>query len=93
LERLLNIFAFLCKHPKLKLSLSRTKQEEFAEIYCNADEQLPHRMPTPRGRRATMTVVEQDYKIIFLNWLVTYSVAQKRRQTGERALYKPSLLP
>ena len=79
LERLRNIFAFLREHPKLKLSLSpelpqmdfgefRTKREDFAEIYRNVDEQLPpHRMPTPRGRNVTMTVVEQDY-MTFTCW-------------------------
>ena len=66
LEQLLHIFAFLRKHPKLTLYLSpelpnmdfgefRTNREDFAEIYRDAEEQLPHRMPTPRGQSLTMT--------------------------------------
>ena len=51
--QLLHIFAFLKRHPKLTLYLSpqlplidygdfRTKREDFAEIYRDAEELLPH---------------------------------------------------
>jgi hypothetical protein len=66
LEQLLHIFAFLKKHPKLTLYLSpelpridfgdfRTKRGDFAEIYRDAEELLPHRMPMPRGRGLEIT--------------------------------------
>ena len=66
LEQLLHIFAFLRKHPKLTLYLSpelprmdfgefRTKKDDFAKIYRDAEKQLPHTMHTPRGRSLTMT--------------------------------------
>jgi hypothetical protein len=66
LEQLLHIFAFLKHHPKLTLYLSpelpiidygvfQTKKEDFSEIYRDADESLPHRMPVPRGRSVVTT--------------------------------------
>ncbi len=66
LEQLLHIFAFLRKHPKLTLYFSpelplmdfgefQTKKEDFSELYCDAEEELPHRMPLPRGRSFIMT--------------------------------------
>ena len=66
LEQALHIFAFLKKHPKLTLYMSpelpridygdfRTNKDDFAEIYRDAEELLPHRMPVPRGRSITMT--------------------------------------
>ena len=66
LEQLLHIFAFLRKHPKITLYLSpelpnmnydsfRTRKEDFAEFYRDAEETLPHRMPLPRGRNLVMT--------------------------------------
>jgi hypothetical protein len=66
LEQLLHIFAFLKRHPKLTLYLSpelpridygdfRTKRGDFAEIYRDAEELLPHRMPMPRGRDLEIT--------------------------------------
>jgi hypothetical protein len=66
LEQWLHIFAFLMKHPKLTLYLSpelpridygdfRTKRGDFAEIYRDAEELLPHRMPMPRGRGLEVT--------------------------------------
>ena len=65
-EQLLHIFAFLKRHPKLTLYLSpqlplidygdfRTKREDFAEIYRDAEELLPHRMPMPRGQELEIT--------------------------------------
>jgi hypothetical protein len=66
LEQLLHIFAFLKKHPKLTLYMSpeiprmdfgnfRTSGEDFLEIYRDAEEQSPHRMPVPRGSSMTTT--------------------------------------
>jgi hypothetical protein len=66
LEQILHIFAFLKAHPKLTLYLSpelpnldygdfRTNKEDFTEIYQDAEELLPHRMPVPRGRSVVVT--------------------------------------
>ena len=33
----------------------QTRKEDFAEIYRDAEEPLPHRMPQPRGRSVTTT--------------------------------------
>ncbi len=66
LEQLLHIFAFLRKHPKITLYMSpelpridygdfRTEKEDFVEIYRDAKEPLPHRMPVPRGRSVVTT--------------------------------------
>lgn len=65
LEQLLHIFAFLRRHPKLTLYLSpempmmdfgefRTNKADFCELYRDAEEQMPHRMPMPRGRSLVM---------------------------------------
>ena len=66
LAQLLHIFAFLRTHPKLTVYMSpelphidygnfRTNRTDFAEIYRDAEEELPHRMPAPRGRGLTIT--------------------------------------
>jgi hypothetical protein len=66
LDQLLHIFSFLKKYPKLTLYMSpelpridygdfRTNKEDFSEIYRDAEELLPHRMPLPRGRSVTTT--------------------------------------
>ena len=66
LAQLLHIFAFLRTHPKLTLYMSpelphidygdfRTNRSDFAEIYRDAEEELPHQMPVPRGRGLTTT--------------------------------------
>lgn len=71
LEQLLHIFGFLRKYPKLTLYLSpempmmdsgefQAKREDFAEIYRDAEEPLPHRMPQPRGRSVTTTAYEVE---------------------------------
>lgn len=60
LEETLRIFAFLEEYPKLTLymdpdqpnlnySLFKTDPEAFKEYYRDAHEELPHRMPKPRG--------------------------------------------
>jgi hypothetical protein len=66
LTQLLHIFAFLRTHPKLTLYLSpelpnmdygdfQMSRQDFAEIYRDAEEELPHRMLIPRGRGVTIT--------------------------------------
>jgi hypothetical protein len=64
MEEILHIFAFLKKHPKLTLYMSpelphidyfRTNREDSSEIYRDAEELLPHRLCTPRGRSISMT--------------------------------------
>ena len=61
MEQLLHIFAFLKKHPKLTIYMNlelprvdyaqfKTRREDFSEQYRDAIEDLPHRMPPPRGR-------------------------------------------
>ena len=66
MEQLLHIWAFLKKIPKLTLyfdparpvidySLFKTNKEDFKEQYRDAEEELPHRMPRPRGRPVSTT--------------------------------------
>lgn len=68
LEQLLHIFAFLKKRIKLTLYFDPTEPnidqsifqnntpvETFKEQYRDATEELPHNMPTPRGRGVTTT--------------------------------------
>ena len=66
LEQLLHIFGYLHRHAKVTLYLSpelpmidygefRTNKDDFAEIYRDAEEAMPHRMPVPRGRNVTTT--------------------------------------
>ena len=66
LEQLLHISAFLRKHPKLTLYLSpeipymdfgefRTSKDDFNEIYRDAEEAMPYKVPAPRGRSVMTT--------------------------------------
>ena len=66
LEELLRIVAYLKKNPKLTLymnpeypaidySIFTTDSETFKEYYRDAKEELPHRMPKPRGRSVVTT--------------------------------------
>ena len=68
LDQVLHIFSFLKKKPKLTLymdpslprinySVFKTKPEDFKEYYRDAEEEMPHRMPQPRG----MTVVTTSF--------------------------------
>jgi hypothetical protein len=41
--------------PKIDYGEFHTNQNDFVEIYRDAEEPLPHRMPTPRGRSVTTT--------------------------------------
>ena len=61
MEQALHIFAYLDKHPKLTLYMdpglpnlnsgifSTTNASEFKEYYREAKQEMPHRMPRPRG--------------------------------------------
>ena len=115
LEQLLHIFGYLRKHPKLTLYLSpelpnmdygdfRTKREDFAEIYRDAEEPMPHRMPQPRGRSVTTTAyVDASHAsnkitrrshtgfVIFMNRspIVWYS---KRQQTVETSTFSAEFI-
>ena len=116
LEQLLHIFGFLRKYPKLTLYLSpelpnmdygdfRTKKEDFAEIYQDAEEPMPHRMPQSRGRSVTTTayvdashaankVTRRSHTagfVIFMNRapIVWYS---KRQQTVETSTFSAEFI-
>ena len=115
LEQLLHIFGFLKKHPKQTLYLSpelprmdygefHTKREDFAEIYRDAEELMPHRMPRPRGSGITTTAyVDASHAankktrrshtgyVIFLNRapIVWYS---KRQQTVETSTFSAEFI-
>ena len=115
LEQLLHIFAFLRKHPKLTLYMSpelpmmdfgefKTQKDDFDEIYRDAEEQLPHRMPMPRGRSMVMTafvdashgankVTRRSHTgyLIFLNRapIIWYS---KRQQTVETSTFSAEFI-
>ena len=115
LEQLLRIFAFLRRHPKLTLYLSpelplmdfgefTTQKTDFNEIYRDAEEPLPHRMPMPRGRSVVMTafvdashgankVTRRSHTgyVIFLNRapIVWYS---KRQQTVETSTFSAEFI-
>ena len=66
MEQLLHIVAFLRRRPKLTLYLSpelpnmdygdfRTNRADFTDMYRDAREGMPHKMPKPRGHGMTMT--------------------------------------
>jgi hypothetical protein len=115
MEQLLHIFGFLKKHPKLSLYLSPelpnmdyggfcTKKDDFVEIYRDADEMMPHRMPQPRGRDVVTTAyVDASHPankqtrrshtgyVIFLNRapVIWYS---KRQQTVETSTFSAEFI-
>ena len=116
LEQLIHIFAFLKRKPKLTLyfdpsepkidpdSFNGSSQNEFKDIYRNAKEQLPDRMPRPRGRGVTMTAFvdsshAQDKKtrrshtgfVIFVNRapIIWYS---KRQSTVETSTFSSEFI-
>jgi hypothetical protein len=115
LEQALHIFAFLKKHPKLTLYMSpelphmdygdfTTNKDDFNEIYRDAEELMPHRMPSPRGRAITMTafvdashaantVTRRSHTgyVIFLNRapVVWYS---KRQNTVETSTFSSEFI-
>ena len=66
LEQALHIFAYMDKKPKTSLYMDpllpnvdysnfKANKEDFKEYYRDADEELPHRMPKPRGRPVVTT--------------------------------------
>jgi hypothetical protein len=67
MEQLLHIVAYLRRRPKLTLQLSpelpnmdygdfRTNRADFTDMYRDARrEEMPHKIPTPRGHGITMT--------------------------------------
>ena len=66
MRQLLMIFSYLERHPKLTLymdtdqpqieySTFNNDTQEFLEYYRDAKEQLPHKMPRPRGRSVVTT--------------------------------------
>ena len=115
LEQVLHIFVFLKAHPKLRLYPSpelpnldygdfRTNEQDFAEIYRDAEELLPHCMPMPRGRNVVVTahvdashvankVTHQLHTgyVVFLNCapVVWYS---KRQNTVETSTFSAEFI-
>ncbi|KAI2500081.1 Reverse transcriptase (RNA-dependent DNA polymerase) [Fragilaria crotonensis] len=115
LKQLLHIFGYLQKHPRVTLYLSpelpnipyddfRTKKEDFSEIYRDAEELLPHRMPRPRGRNViTVAYVDASHAankqtrrshtgyVIFINRapIIWYS---KRQQTVETSTFSAEFI-
>ena len=66
MQQLLHIFAYVKKKkkltmyfdprfPNLDLSLFKTDQDGFKKSYKDAEEEMPHRMPKPRGRGVSST--------------------------------------
>ena len=43
--------------PRMDYSVFKTKPEDLKEYYGNAEEEMPHQMPRPRG----MTVVNKAF--------------------------------
>ena len=81
LERLINIFAFIKKKPKLTLYFSPTmprldakmlngsRSEQFREHYRDAKEEIPMRIPKPKGRSIHMTAfVDASHAANKVNW-------------------------
>ena len=115
LDQVLHIFAFLRRHSKLTLYLSpemplmdfgefRTQKDDFSELYRDAEEQMPHAMPTPRGRSLVMTafvdashgankVTRRSHTgyVIFINRapIIWYS---KRQQTVETSTFSAEFI-
>jgi hypothetical protein len=115
LEQLLHIFAFLKKHPKVTLYMSpeppridygdfQTNKSDFSEIYRDAQELLPHRMPEPRGRTIVTTafvdashaankVTRRSHTgfVVFINRapILWYS---KRQQTVETSTFSAEFI-
>ena len=116
MEQLIHIFAFLKKKPKLTLyfdpqepiidttRFNGSTRGEFQDIYRGAEEQVPDRMPEPRGRAVTMTAFvdashAQDKKtrrshtgfVIFINRapIMWYS---KRQTTVETSTFSSEFI-
>ena len=81
LERLINIFAFIKKKPKLMLFFDPTiprleakmfngsTSEQFRERYRDAKEEVSMRIPKPRGRSIHMTTfMDASHAANKVNW-------------------------
>ena len=90
--------------PQMDFGEFRTNREDFAELYRDAEELLPHHMPVPRGRSLVMTafvdashaankVTRRSHTgfVIFLNRapIVWYS---KRQQTVETSTFSAEFI-
>ena len=116
LEQLLHIFAYLKRKPKLTLyfdpqepkidgnTFDGSRKDEFRDIYRDAEEQLPDRMPEPLGRAVSTTAFvdashAQDKKtrrshtgyVIFVNRapILWYS---KRQTTVETSTFSSEFI-
>jgi hypothetical protein len=115
MEQLLHVVAFLKRHPKLTLYLSpqlpnvdfgdfQTNRTDFAEMYRDAKEEMPHKIPSPRGRGMTMLayvdashaankVTRRSHTgyVVFLNRapILWYS---KRQQTVETSTFSAEFI-
>ena len=115
LEQALHIFSFLKKKPKLSLYLDprypdidyglfKSNPSEFHEMYRDAEEQLPHMLPKPRGLQfkttafvdashASNKVTRRSHTgfIIFLNRapIIWYS---KRQNTVESSAFSAEFI-
>jgi hypothetical protein len=82
----------------------RTQKDDFSELYRDAEEQMPHAMPTPRGRSLVMTafvdashgankVTRRSHTgyVIFINRapIIWYS---KRQQTVETSTFSAEFI-
>jgi len=67
MQQLLRIFSFLGRYPKMSIYMDyrrpdlsstqqRSTQEEFRRYYRDAEEELPRRMPVPKGEPVVITV-------------------------------------
>lgn len=112
MTQVLHIIGFLKKNPKLTLyfnpelprldtSIFRSSREAFLEIYRDAEEELPHNMPRPRGKTIIMMVAFVDVShaaadkvtrrshsgyVIFLNQAPIMWFS-KKQQTVETSMY------
>ena len=90
--------------PRIDYGDFHTNRNDFAEIYRDAEELLPHRMPKPRGRSITTTafvdashaankVTRRSHSgyVVFINRapIVGYS---KRQQTVETSTFSAEFI-
>ena len=115
LEQARRIFAYLKQRPKMTLYMNpeppridysdfKTTREDFLEQYRDAEEQMPHRMPTARGRGVSITAfVDASHAsnkktrkshtgfIIFVN-RAPISWYSKRQQTVEASAFSSEFI-
>jgi hypothetical protein len=109
LEQALHIFGYLRKKPKLILYLNpelpqvqysdfQTNADKFKEFYRDAEEEMPHNMPKPRGRGVTiMALVDASHGantgylyLIFVNSPILWH--SKRQQTVESSAFSSEFI-